>query len=537
MVSASMLTSGLHANQRGSALDFARAVAALTVEIPDIWTVHYTGSGKKSARNRLCHFLKRGSQGAPAEFWGHVSSVLSNIPANVLMNAANEPESIDDDGHRIYSSVLISLHEALNSRDEVRTNQGAAWNTYLHASELVLLSLPDVSDQGQFYRTSIFPVVIQYIRPLAEQARWTVVGTQQKDLCARACTISLSGNLDAFREEWQALSTKIIEDLKISLPEQSKEFAKSQDAVAAETDRWYRLQASILEVGPTEVLRPIIEKSVYLEVPSIISILTTRNGKPYGAASALETLIQTIPEIVLSNDTVKEELVNFVDNVLPSSLQSPSAKHLIRILGLLEDKIEVRRAYEKSMRTLIDGPDSSAKAVAMQTFISSPRLADTDSLSAVVLGNLSQAMKNDDEVNWDPVIAAIANPLAPKSLTDDILTNMTAGLSISSDATAAMHGLENTMKQNEGLLRDFALSSNGSTLRSKLLLLADSQEEPVSLRARNITNALERILSINGKESIQAIRSMLDIINEGFEEAVAESLSYVATFPCCHFGS
>ena len=133
-------------------------------------------------------------------------------------------------------------------------------------------------------------------------------------------------------------------------------------------------------------------------------------------------------------------------------------------------------------------------------------------------------MNDDTAARWDPVMAAIANPLAPKKLTDEILANMTAGLSIRPDTTPAINGLEKIVKQNQSLLKDFVLSPNGSNLRSKLLLLADSTDESVSLRARTLNNSLDQILSVNGGDD-QATNSMIAIVNEGLEKAEADSLS------------
>ena len=530
MLSVNMLTSGLHTSQAGSAFDYARAVAAISSEIPDVWTAHYVGSGKKSAQNRLCYFLRRGSHGGPAEFWAQVSLILTVLPTEIIMNEANKSENIDDQDDYTFSPVLSAIHEGLNSRDEARANQGAAWNTYLDAFELVLSSLSASAEKQRLYETSIFPIVTQYVRKSPNQSRWGILGPLQGAICTRACTIAILGGFEEFLDGWKTLSSKVIEDLKISQPEQSKEFATSQDAVSSEMDRWYRLQGLLLKSTAARPMSTIIGSTLPFEVRSIISLIKARNGKPYGAASALESLIQEIPLTMLHDNPIQEELVAFANNVIPNVLVSPSARFLIRLLGLLQDhnllegQNDFGHVYEKCMRTLIDAPDSSAKAVALQSFISSPRLADTHSLSAVVLHDLNEAMKDSTGVLWDPVMAAITNPLAPKKLTDEILAKITAGLSISPDTTTAMNGLERIVKQNQSLLKEFILSSNGSTLRSKLLLLADSTDESVSLRARNLNGSLEQILSVNGADN-QATMSMIAIVNEGLEKAEADSLS------------
>ena len=531
MLSVNMLTSGLHISQAGSALDYARAVAALSTEIPDVWTVHYIGSGKKSPQNRICHFLKRGSQGGSAEFWAQVSRIITVLPPKIIVNTANESGEVENEDEHTFSPVLSAIREGLNSRGEVRANQGAAWSTYLDVFELVLSSFPAPPQKQRLYQTTIFPLVTQHIRKSPDQSRWVISGPQQGVLCTRACAIAILRGPEEFLDGWKTLSSKVIEDLKTSLPEQSKEFAISQDAVSSEMVRWYRLQASVLKSNAASSIGTIIGSTLPLEVRSIISLIKTRNGKPYGAASALESLIQVVPASLLHDNSVQEELVAFA-NIVPNFIVSPSAQYLIRVLSLLQEhnilegQTDIGHIYERCMSTLIDAPDSPAKAAALQSFISSPRLGDTESLSTVVMNDLSQAMKDDTGALWEPVMAAMANPQAPKRLTDDILANMTAGLSLSPDTTAAINGLEKIAWQNNSLLKDFILSSTGSTLRSKLLLLADSANESVSLRARNLDSTLERMLSVEG-EGNQATKSMIAIVNEGLEKAVADSLSYV----------
>ena len=142
LLSVNMLTSSLHISQAGSAFDYARAVAALSTEIPEVWTVHYIGSGKKSPQNRMCHFLKRGSQGGPAEFWAQVSRIITVLPPGIIINAADKSAETENEDEDRFSPVLSAIHEGLNSRGEARANQGAAWSTYVDVFELMLSYFP-----------------------------------------------------------------------------------------------------------------------------------------------------------------------------------------------------------------------------------------------------------------------------------------------------------------------------------------------------------------------------------------------------------
>jgi len=525
VISSLLLTSGLHTSQLGSAYDYAKAIASLSIELPDVWTVHYTGSGKKSAQSRLCHFLKRGSQSGPAEFWSYILTMLKSLPTSVLLDTPAANQDPDDDSWS-FSSLLSALHEGLNSKDEARANQSAAWSTYLEVSELVQSSLFKATDNRRFYRISVLPILAQYIRPSLEQSRWAVGGPQQRSICIRACFQTLRGAPEEFEVEWNSLSAKIVEEMKTSLPEQSKEYSKSQEFVAAETDRWYRLQASLLEDITAEQMRPILQKSTPSEVISIMSVLKARDGKPYGAAIAIDNSIRHVSSLVLGDTTTKEAIFDFMNNTVSEILLSPSAKYLVQMFDLLEDKINVSQGYEKCMQALINAPDSRAKSMALQGFIASPYLATTPALFSVVMGSLSQAMEDDDQASWNSVMAAVSNSVVPRDLTDGILAHLTEALSITPQTPMGLHGLEMAMKQKESTVRDFALSGKGSSLLSKLLLLSDSPDETISRRAKDLSKLVERALTVSGGND-QATKSMIEIIHEGFTNARPDSLSYV----------
>ena len=498
-ISASVLMSGLNATQSGSALDFAKVLALLSVEIPDVWTTYYPGSGKKSAASRLCHFLKKGSQGGPPDFWSQIAELLPNLPPSILIKFADDESSKRVDGEKeSLTSVLSAFHEGLNNRDEPRGNKFAAWSAYLTASDLTLSFLSDVDSRRRILRSSILPILVQYIKPSSENSRWAVTSAQGETVCVRACDQAILQDKFSFQEEWNALSNTIIEDLKTSLPEQAKDYARSQDQLSAEANRWYCLQSALFKGNGHDTKTTIFRHTVTSEISSMIAILKARIGKPYGVAAALEMSIQNIPEIILSDEVCKGELLKFANENLPDLLFSPSARYIVRILDHLDDSCDVSRSYDKCMQVLGEAPDSTSKSIALQCFVSSPRLATTGSLFAMVVASSNQAMKDDELMSWNVVMAAISNPVAPKSLTDDVLANVTEGLSIDSKENSGLHGLEMTMKHNSGKVTEFARSPKGSSLISKLLLLAESPDEGIAQRARSTSTTIEQALEAQG---------------------------------------
>ena len=526
-ISASVLMSGLNATQSGSAFDFAKVLVLLSIELPDVWTTFYPGSGKRSATNRLCQFLKKGSQGGPPDFWSQIEKLLPKLPSPILVRTIDGESDRKADGEKnTLTPVLSALHEGLNNKNESHENKAAAWSAYLTASEITLSSFPDAATRRRILTTSVLPILAQYIRPSSDNSRWAVTGTSGQVVCVRACNQAILRDTGFFEEEWNALSNTIIEDLKTSLPEQAKEYVGSQDSLSAEANKWYSLQAALLKSDGQEIISPVIRNTVPSEINSIVFVLQARIGKPYGVAAALETSIKEIPEIVLSDEGCKTELLRFAEESLPNLLLSPSAKHLVGILNYLDGPCDTSRSYDKCMQILTEAPDSASKSIALQSFVSSPCLATTGSLSAMVVASLEQAMTNDDSTSWKVVMAAISNPVTPKSLTDKLLADMTEGLSLDSKRIAGLQGLEMTIKHVSGKVTEFAQSPEGSSLISKLLLMAESSDDGIAQRARYTSTMIEQGLEAQGGVG-QTTNSLIEIIKSGLDATEANSLSYV----------
>lgn len=526
-ISASVLMSGLNATQSGSAFDFAKVLVLLSIEIPDVWTTFYPGSGKRSAANRLCQFLKKGSQGGSLDFWSQVETLLPNLPSSIFARTTDGESDRKGDGEKdTLTPVLSALHEGLNNKNESNGNRIAAWSAYLTASEITLSSFPDAATRRRILTTSVLPILAQYIRPSSDNSRWAVTGTSGQVVCVRACNQAILRDTGSFEQEWNALSNTIIEDLKTSLPEQAKEYVRSQESLSAEAKRWYSLQAALLKGNGQEITSPEFRNTVPSEINSIVSVLQARIGKPYGVAAALETSIKEIPEIVLGDEGCKTELLRFAEESLPNLLLSPSAKHLVGVLNYLDGPCDISRSYNKCMQILTEAPDSASKSIALQRFVSSPCLATTDSLSALVVASLEQAMTNDESTSWKVVMAAISNPVAPKSLTDKLLADMTEGLSLDSKRITGLQGLEMTIKHVSGKVTEFAQSPKGSSLISKLLLIAESSDDGIAQRARYTSTMIERGLEAQGVVS-QTTNSLIEIIKTGLYVTEANSLSYV----------
>ncbi|MCJ1260822.1 hypothetical protein MMC22_000685 [Lobaria immixta] len=528
LISTHMLGSSLNVSQVGSAFKYATAIATLTIKSPDIWTKYHHGSGKKSAIRRLCQYLRRGSQGGPPEYWAQINNLVHHLPLNILLpeveigGRVKEASELDPSPG---SPLLEALREGITSKQEPIANLGIAWNTYLDVCELVVSFSPSQSSRDHFAQGSIVPLVRQCISPSADQLEWAVSGPDQPNICVRAFRQVLNISPETFQEEWRHLSAKIIEDFQTSLPEKSKDYIKSQDSISAKIARWYDLQAAILK-DQSEILHSLIATTLVSELNMCTHTLRERSGKPYSAAAVLVHAIESLPELVRAPGETQRIITKFAQEDIPRLLLSPSAPQLIATLSRINEITDVCSIYESAISDLRKAPESAAKSNTLKSFISSPFLAEPAKIEALVITvkeSLKMA-KHGSETHWDLVMAAVGNKAASNELADELLADITNGLSIKEESSACLEGLELTAKRNGQALKAFTISTNGSTLLSKLLVLAESPDSNMSERAHRLTIAIEAILS-DGKDSAHAVESMIEIINQGIDMAGQNSLS------------
>ena len=527
VLNASMVSASLHMDQTGSAFDYIKALTLLSEAFPNIWTQYHTGSGKKCATRRLCQFLRKGSQGGPPDYWNYVAKLLPTVPSNVLVPGhENDQSQVSEGLSGTLPAVLEAIHDGLASKQEPRANRTAAWNAYLGVAAFLQTLLSSQDECQQFVRDALIPLVDQYIRPTLDRSRWTIVTSKQIPICVRAFHEALKGAQDVVLMEWRRISDLVIQDIKTSLPEQSKDFSKSQNAISAETERWYSLQAMVVKDGvPTSVVDVFKETSLSL-ISSAISALKSRNGKPYGAAITLEVAVRLAPELTLNDENTNKIISQFALEDLPPLLVSPSASSLVAFLSLLNGTRDFQRAYHSAFRALVDATDSPAKYHALESLVSSPLLSESvseEGLRITINQSLQQALNGVSE-RWDLVNATLSNPSAPADLTDSLLASMTDSLSLRDQAEAGLRGLELAIKHTGQAVKNFSMSAEGSSLLSRLLFLTQSSDHGLAVQSRTLTSAIEGILG-SEKGSNQAMRSMVEVINEGLDTADANSLS------------
>lgn len=523
LISSCLLLSSLHISQESSAADYARVLARLTEHDPRVWTDLYQGTGKKSAAKRLGQFLAKGSQRGPSGYWDEVSTLLRHIPRSVLLY----PEDMHDQKFIIFDI----LREGITNRDEARSNQPAAWNAYLGLVKR-FLSSSDVDGDGLIGGT-VMPMLGQYITPSPETASYTVSASQQS-VVVDATKIALSSH-QCFVSRWQKISRTLIEDIQTSLPQQSKDFVKSQDAIAAKASRWYSLQGALSDAEIPSEIRLAMTNTTLSEIQSAIALLNDRNGKPYGAAALIGCAIRSMPDLFSTQDTLKTMTADFLRAGLPQLIFSPSGPLLIELLPSLQGVLDIDHIYRSCLKSVLEASDSSTKTTLLYSFMSSPCIARLDQdpgLLETLISGLQQAVDNADEEE-EILKTAIANPDAPLQMTQMLLTRLVDNLAIEERRAASLSGLETVVTHNRDAIKAYDASADGSPLLTKLMpLTATSDVDKTTFhRVKSLKHNIQAIIST---DPVQAYQTRLQMIRQNLHQATEDSLPMTSILNLIH---
>ena len=525
VLSSNFLITGLHTNQTGSSQGYMHVLLDLSNNDAGVWTKSYQGSGRKSASNRLLYFLRKGSQGNPPDFWPLLSQLFERLNHEGILAGSSDSIFRPEDGVT-FSQILDAVREGINRRDELRSNSTAAWTAYVKIFR-VLVPHEDQAQVRPLLQKCLMPLVSQYVTSSVATSDWTVFGPQQDLLCSEACLLASSLDATFFDEEWQKLSAKFTEDLQVSLPEQSKDYVKSQDSVVNEARKWYRLQNLLAKNPLSAPTAPSLQSSITKEVPAAVSILKTRIGKPFGAGAALEIAMRDIPDTVLSDSATANLLTNFVQHDLSRLVLSPSLPYLLELLGSLARFVNVEGILSDCLHEIRRSDDSMVKLRAMKALVSSTTVARTTILSldekSDLYNILDQAFVKDDEANWDIVISALTNPAASQEFTDRIVSSMVENLPVAEKSLAALHGLNKAAKAKRTLLTELFSQSNKSGLVTQILLLTESPDFEVAQAAKELSTLIDQTLTATGNQDVG--KPMIDLIRNEIVAVGVHSLT------------
>ncbi|GAQ10558.1 hypothetical protein ALT_7879 [Aspergillus lentulus] len=516
IISAALIGKSLSINQLGSASDLSESLLEVTSARPQLWTEDY--SGKTTSSKRLLQYIQKGSQGGVGSFWSNLCQLLQIIPAEVL--AKTDPQASTDGMIGLSSATLLTeaFQLGLNSREEPRQNQAVGWKSYIETGVWLASSLPE-SDRDTFLRTRLSPLVIQHVRAEQNAPQWTLPNQNAVALCTEYSVALAKSQYDSeLQRLWTELADGLLETVKLSAPEQSKEFRSSQDAVCAQAGRLFALEASVLaSVADTEAkasVSSIIGKTNLPLLDNCLQVLRSRNGKPYAAAAVVEEMIRNAADIAQQS----RELADFVQNDAPELLSSPSADRLISVILSCRSWDGFGSSFEKVVERVAESEPEQSNTHAVQKLLSTldfKEVHDKTGLDSLIKRALDQACRGS-RFHWPIVIAALLNQTSHGELTDSIFLSIVDSLSEPTKVFEALHGLSQIAKSVPDALSKFQAGAHGSKLAGKLLFLAETSDEEVTSLAESVLTKFKEmgVGETSAKSSFEILQYNFDHVNE-----------------------
>lgn len=519
LVSAALIGKSLHITQLGSSSDLSDALLHVTSARPQIWTDDY--SGKTSSSKRLLQYIRKGSQGSPGAFWSNIYQLLQLVPLETL--AKLDPNFTGDENNGLSGATALmeAIHEGLISREEPQQNRTLGWKIYVESAMWLAHGLSD-DDTIQFLQDELSPLIMQYVRPEPEAARWSLPKQSSETICTEYLTALFSFGYDiAFNKLWMKLSNDLLASVRLSSPEQSKDFKASQDAVCAQTGRLFSLEASLLSRLADQELEPkvlyTLEKLNLGLLNDCLEVLRSRNGKPYGATAVVEEVVRRVPQIAQHS----HELLEFIQKDAPELLFSPSGDRLISIILLCRTWPGFSTSFEELIKRVAQLENVMTNTSSVQKLLSSLDFNEVDNevIGPLIMRAMELACKGS-QLHWSVVISALQNPTSQGELEDSIFLSLLDNLSADDEILDTLQGLKQIVSTVPNSARRFQTGSQGSKLTGKLLFLTESPFEDISSLSLSLIEQMKK--SAVGETSAKA---GIEILQENLAHANEESLS------------
>lgn len=518
IVSSAIIGKSLSTPQLGSASELSDALLLLTTSRPHAWTEDY--AGKTLPSKRLRQYIQKGSQGGHARFWSNLDQLLRIIPRKVLAGA---DKTLSDETVTVSSVITLTkaFQEGLNSREEPRQNLTVGWKSYISSGCWLATLVPDQT--AELFHKRLSPLVAQYVRPDPELVLWSLPFQSGQDICADYLAMLPSHEQNQeLQSLWTDLSNELLEAVKLSSPEQSKDFRVSQDSICAQSKRLFALESAVLiRVADTEYesrVRETFEKSNLILLESCLQVLRSRNGKPYGAAGVVEECVRSMPFSAKES----QELLEFVQTDAPELLFSPSGDRLVAIILVCREWDGFASSFENVVERVMELEPEQSNIHVLQTLLPAldfNEIGDKAKLTTVVMSALGEACKGSRS-HWSVITAVLQNQTLRSELMNDIFLAIIESLSAEEKVFDALHGLSHLGKIVPSAVQDFQGGAHGSKLTGKLLYLSESPSEQVANLAESLMeNFKETVIGDIGS------RSKIEILRHGLGHADEESLS------------
>ncbi|KAL2006708.1 hypothetical protein VTN00DRAFT_9376 [Thermoascus crustaceus] len=367
------------------------------------------------------------------------------------------------------------------------------------------------------------PLIEQYVLMNKDQPQWTLPTADAETLC-RDCFISLAehGHEATLQSLWMILTDKLLEAVKLSSPEQSRDFKASQDSICTQANRLFTLQTAVIRRLSGSGIEPrtkeIFEKPGLPLLENSLHVLRSRNGKPYGAAAVVEEAIRNIPQVAKCSTG----LAAFVRDDIPDLLFSPSADRLMAIMLECRRWAGFESSFEKSVEKVVETEAEELNVPFLEKLLSTidfKEVKDISGLESKIMQSLKRACRGS-RLHWPIIAAVVGNPTSHGELSDRIFLSLVDSLSEDETSLEALHGLSLIASRGQTALQRFRNGDHGSKLLAKLLYLTESPSDEVAHLAESLE---KKTKSMVAKDT--SARSNLEILQHSFSQVSIESLS------------
>ena len=528
-LSSCFLAKTLHRSQLASSCQYTEALLAITREHPMVWTDDY--AAKTTASKRLLQFLKLGSQRGPEAYWSNLAQLLPQIPLGAWANQNGGVVRVTLEHAR---ALLSALHDGVASADEPRTNAAVAWHVYVRNCFWVAGHM-DEEYRKPLLEEQVLPIVQQYISPSPDQPQWHIPLPYALST-SLDCIVQLlqNGYRALFQQVWTSQIDSLVETMKKSLPESSKDFKSSQDALTSKGDRLFALEAETLKsLAATHSRVPLkndFENGNLSLVTTAVDLLRNRNGKPYGAAALIGLALDKVHHLLqqIEESSKPRLLDDFLTEVVPRLLESPSSDRLIGILFACRQHGAFQTSLDSVVHTFVEDQGLRSRSRGFHQLLQNLRTSDMDplpGLDRIISDDLDSALSGDSS-RWSTIKDVMGNaslqgsssncdagenPQESKSLQDRIFLQMMKGLSIDPQQDASLQGFIGLLTPDPPVVGGNDISRSGSLL-AKLLLLCDSPRESTAERAALLTAKVKKLMAEAGSGAVA--RSTIDLIKD-----------------------
>ncbi len=574
LLSSCFLANSLHISQASSSLQYINALLAITRAHPSVWTTEY--ASKTPISRRLYQFLKQGSQRGLEAWWLHLRQLIKSISTQAL--SAGASESDEELSYDAASQLLNALHEGVVNTDEPRQNSVAAWSTYVDIFFWTVGTARENEDQDRLVQSFLYPIIERFLLASPDLSQWATPASTSLALCSSSIlkleSTYTSIDLAAF---YQSQVERLIETMRLSPPESSKNFKSSQDDVIQKARRFVDLQIAIEtnralqdnqeRTGPEPHEFSLSSTFVQCNTDLLheaARLLHNRNGKPYGAAGVIYIILDKRPGSIddIKTSSTPRSLSELLDEDASRLLDSPCAELLISIFLKCRSIVDCDKSFNAILEQFSSNEalrSSRAYSILLRG-ITNDDLTQHPHLEKQLLQDLNAALGGDDS-RWAIVFEFLTNQnlnqsekssnlAASQSIQSRVLEEMLSGLALDEKDDNALKGFDFLLSREASLRPLLASHVNLGSLLTRLLLISDSSNDEKADRAARLASLVKKVSAkqgeigtgasaaeivarqLDGEGEALSIFSLVDIARDALQDAVKDSDPHVGSATC-----